>query len=122
VILLTNLSGVTIRNLTLPPTYMESTWAKDYDEVANYEDYWRDEARKPYLIHWAGCDMWLPRPIDRLFTQYFTAEELAAWKAEVAAREKREKKLRRSPRFIYQITRQALMAAKNHIDKQGYYR
>jgi len=121
-VLLVNLNGVTIRNLTLPPTYMESTWAEDYDEVGNYEDYWRDEAHKPYLIHWAGCDMWIPRAIDRLFTQYLTAEELAAWKAEVAAREKREKRTRRSPRFIYQIARQALVAAKNQIEKQGYYR
>jgi len=95
VVLLTNLAGVPIRNLTLPPTCMESTWAGDYVE-GNYEDYWRDETRKPYLIHWAGCDMWDPRAIDPLFTQYLTATELKEWKEQVAARERREMRSRQS--------------------------
>jgi len=95
-VLLVNLTGVTISNLTMPPTFMESTWAEDYDEIENYEDYWRDEKRKPYLIHWAGCDMWLPRRIDQLFTQYFSAAELAAWREEVVAKQQRELKARRS--------------------------
>jgi hypothetical protein len=95
-VLLVNLSGVVIRNLTLPPTCMESTWAEDYDGVAHYEDYWRDEARTPYLIHWAGCDMWEPRAIDQLFTRFFNANELEAWKQEVAEREWKEIRSRRS--------------------------
>jgi hypothetical protein len=104
--LLANLSGVPIRNLTMPPTYMESTWAEDYDEVANYEDYWRDESRKPYLIHWAGCDMWLPRSMDNLFKQYLTASELKEWQDEVAMRKERELRIRgslrhRIRRFMY---------------------
>jgi hypothetical protein len=77
---------------------MESTWAEDYDEADNYEDYWRDETRKPYLIHWAGCDMWLPRTIDRLFTQYFSAAELEEWREEVITRAHREIRLRSSLR------------------------
>ncbi|MFM6609824.1 MAG: hypothetical protein ACKPJQ_10410, partial [Dolichospermum sp.] len=43
-------SGVKITNLTLPPVYMESTWAGDYP--VQYEHYWTDSDRKPYLIHW----------------------------------------------------------------------
>jgi hypothetical protein len=97
-VLLTNLTGIPIHNLTLPPTCMESTWAEDYDEADNYEDYWRDETRKPYLIHWAGCDMWLPRTIDRLFTQYFSAAELEEWREEVITRAHREIRLRSSLR------------------------
>ena len=92
-VLLANLAGVPIHNLTLPPNFMESTWAEDYDEV-DYEDYWRDEAKKPYLIHWAGCDMWLPRKIDSLFTQYFTPDELAEWTKFVAQQKARETKAR----------------------------
>jgi hypothetical protein len=97
VVLLTNLSGVPIHNLTLPPTCMESTWAGDYVE-ANYEEYWRDETRKPYLIHWAGCIMWEPRAIDPLFTQYLTASELKEWNEEVAAKAQREVTARHSVR------------------------
>lgn len=116
-VLLVNLSEVTIRNLTLPPTFMESTWAEDYDEVANYEDYWRDETRKPYLIHWAGCDMWLPRTMDRLFTQYFSASELEEWKKEVATKARREIWARRSPRYLLRLALQGMRAFKNQVEK-----
>ena len=54
IVLLANLAGVPITNLTLPPTNMESTWAGDY-AGEGYENYWRDESRKPYLIHWAAA-------------------------------------------------------------------
>jgi hypothetical protein len=77
-VLLANLTGVPIHNLTLPPTCMESTWAGDY-AAESYENFWRDEARKPYLIHWAGCNMCEPRAIDSLFTQFLTAEERKEW-------------------------------------------
>ncbi len=97
VVLLANLSGVPIRNLTLPPTCMESTWAGDYVE-GNHEEYWRDETRKPYLLHWAGCDMWEARTVDPLFTQYLTKAELQDWNAEVAAKARREKQSRHSLR------------------------
>jgi hypothetical protein len=95
IILLTNLAGVPIRNLTLPPGCMESTWAGDYVE-GHYEDYWRDETRKPYLIHWAGCEMWKPRAVDALFTQYLSATELEEWKEQVAAKARRAIKARHS--------------------------
>jgi hypothetical protein len=97
VVLLANLSGAPIRNLTLPPTCMESTWAGDY-ATENYEEHWRNETRKPYLIHWAGCDMWEPRAIDRLFTQYLNETELRAWNEEVAASTRRAIQARHSVR------------------------
>jgi hypothetical protein len=99
IVLLANLAGVPIRNLTLPPTCMESTWAGDYIDRF-YKDYWRDEAREPYLMHWAGCDMWMPRTVDPLFTQYLSATELAAWNEEVAANQSRELRDRRSAREL----------------------
>jgi hypothetical protein len=96
-VLLVNLTDVPIHNLTLPPTCMESTWAGDYFE-GHYEDHWRDDARKPYLIHWAGCTMSEPRAIDPLFTKFLTASELREWNAEVAARAQREIRARHSVR------------------------
>jgi hypothetical protein len=93
--LLVNLTEVPVHNLTLPPVAMESTWAGDY-VGEDYEAYWRDESRKPYLIHWAGCPVWQPRPIDRLFTQYLSAAELEAWNQEVATRTRREMESRSS--------------------------
>jgi hypothetical protein len=114
--LLVNLSGVTIHNLTMPPVCMESTWAEDYDEVENYEDYWRKESRKPYLIHWAGCDMWLPRKIDSLFTQYFNAEERAGWEKEVATRKARELKNRATLRHRARRIMHGARAYKTAVD------
>jgi hypothetical protein len=43
--------------------------------------------------------MWIPREIDKLFTQYLNASELADWKAEVAARHAREMRDRSTLRF-----------------------
>lgn len=77
--LLVHLSGVPISNLTLPPTNMESTWAGDYG--ADFESFWRDEVRKPYLIHWAGEKMSPDKPISELFFQYLSPEEKAAFLA-----------------------------------------
>lgn len=75
--LLVFLSGIPVTNLTLPPSSMESTWAGDYDGA--YLDYWRDEDRCPYLIHWAGVNMALPRPIHELFLNYLSPEERSEW-------------------------------------------
>jgi hypothetical protein len=86
--LLVHHSGVAVHNLTLPPTNMESTWAGDYPDE-NFTATWQDEARKPYLIHWAGCDMNTGRPIDRLFTDYLTQSEQAEWREEVATKARR---------------------------------
>jgi hypothetical protein len=82
-VLLANLSGVPIHNLTLPPVSMESTWAGSYPDD-NFAAYWQNEQRKPYLVHWAGCDVTVPRPIDQLFLDYFTEDESRRWQQEVA--------------------------------------
>lgn len=84
--LLQLLSGVPYTNLTLPPVAMESTWAGDYPDAGYAETYWRDEARKPYLIHWAGTPMNTERPIHQLFYDYLTPEELAEWREQVRAK------------------------------------
>jgi hypothetical protein len=70
-------SDVPITNLTLPPTSMESTWAGDYP--GEYEQYWADPNRKPYLIHWAGIKMHEPRPINDLFFEHLSPEEFNTW-------------------------------------------
>jgi len=75
--LLVHLSKVNVQNLTLPPYNMESTWAGDYGE--DYERYWKNPEKKPYLIHWAGCKMDTNRPIDALFLNYLSAEEKEGW-------------------------------------------
>ena len=86
--LLVHEAGVEISNLTLPPHCMESTWAGDY--AGAYEEFWRDARRKPYLIHWAGTPKDTPRPIDKLFMEFLTAEEKTEWNAQVTAANKRK--------------------------------
>ena len=81
-VLLANLSGVSIYNLTLPPVRMESTWAGSYRDE-NYSAYWKDELRKPYLLHWAGCSL-ADLPINRLLTDYLTKEERRLLDEEIA--------------------------------------
>jgi hypothetical protein len=76
--LLVNASGVPVTNLTLQPHYMQSTWAGDYVD-SGYERFWKDENRKPYLIHWAGCNNSSGSPIDKLFFDYLTISEKAEW-------------------------------------------
>ena len=75
--LLVHEASVEITNLTLPPHKMESTWAGDY--AGDYEKYWGDAQRKPYLIHWAGTAMGAGRPIDKLFYNYLTRAERTEW-------------------------------------------
>jgi len=77
--MLVNLKKIPITNLTLPPISMESTFAADYDGVTNFERYWTDKSKKPYLIHWAGCPMDKGRPIDKLFINYLTKSEQDEW-------------------------------------------
>jgi hypothetical protein len=116
IVLLANLADVPIHNLTLPPVGMESTWAGDYEEE-NYEHYWRDESRKPYLIHWAGCYVSKPLAIDRLFTQYLTAAEREEWTREVAVRTERETKSRLSPRELIRTVARSVRASAEEFRK-----
>ncbi len=68
---------VPIVNLTFPPYNMASTWAGDYP--GDYEGYWSDDNR-PYLIHWAGPTLDEPRPINELFLNFLTRDEVVQWK------------------------------------------
>lgn len=74
-------SGVEVTNLTLPPICMESTWAGDYPD--DPEPYWTVMERKPYLIHWAGTPMDVPRPINEIFYSFLTQAEKAEWDEQV---------------------------------------
>lgn len=86
--LLVNMSDVTIENLTLPPNEMQSTWAGDYE--SEYRSYWKTEAQKPYLIHWAGCDRSERRPVDELFYNFLTDTEKEEWDRTIKNTIKRE--------------------------------
>ncbi len=67
-------------NLTLPPHEWESSWAGDYE--GEFEHLWKDESRKPLLIHYAGETIpYLNRPINRLFENFLTPEEAVEWNA-----------------------------------------
>ena len=83
--LLRLVSGVPLTNLTMLPVGMESTWAGDYAD-ADYDRYWPDDLRRPYLIHWAGTPMHEERPIHELFYRYLSAGELEQWHAQVRAK------------------------------------
>jgi len=76
--LLIHLSDVQVTNITLPPHNVESTWAGDYTDH-NFERYWNDEEKKPYIIHWAGCEMNNDRPINNLFINYLSESEKKKW-------------------------------------------
>jgi len=92
--LLVNASGVPIRNLTLRPSRMQSTWAGDYP--GEYRSYWRTEEETPYLIHWAGLPMNGPRPINEIFLSYLTRQERAEWDEQVRAKVERNRQKARS--------------------------
>jgi hypothetical protein len=67
-------------NLTMPPHDWESSWAGDYE--GEFEHLWKDDSRKPLLIHYAGETIpYLNRPINRLFENFLTAEEAVEWNA-----------------------------------------
>jgi hypothetical protein len=91
-------SGVEITNLTLPSIRMESTWAGDYP--GEYKPYWTNPQRKPYLIHWAGTPMDVPRPINQIFYNFLTPTEQAEWDQQVKQWSQLQPKNNRSIRAI----------------------
>lgn len=91
-------SGIEVNNLTLPPVRMESTWAGDYP--ADFRHFWCDEKTSPYLIHWAGTDMAVPRPINELFYRYLSPAERAEWDEAVRIRTRAVKRARNLPRAV----------------------
>ncbi|WP_155960438.1 hypothetical protein [Fischerella sp. PCC 9605] len=101
-------SGVEIVNLTLPPINMESTWAGDY--LGNPEHYWTDPLRKPYLIHWAGTRMDVPRPIHQIFYNFLTQAEKAEWDEQVKQWSLSYQKKSRSVRTIARRFKHAFQA------------
>jgi hypothetical protein len=104
-VLLVNLSPVKISNLTLPPVSMESTWAGSYEDE-NFEEYWTDESRKPYLLHWAGVH-W-PVPVDRLFNDFLTPDERKIWAAQVEQKYQKRHSLMNRLRRIRDASRNFL--------------
>jgi hypothetical protein len=101
-------SGVKITNLTIPPQHMESTWAGDY--LDEYEHYWTDLESKPYLIHWAGTRMDIPRPINQIFYNYLTASEKAEWDEQVKAASAKRDKQNRSVRALARKFKRAFLS------------
>lgn len=84
--LLVHISKVPITNLTLPPHSMESTWAGDYS--GDYEHFWENPIKMPYIIHWAGTKPTGKTPIDKLFFNYLTQAE----KEEYLAQQREQKR------------------------------
>ncbi len=76
--LLVGLSQAPFTNLTLPPQELESSWAGDYP--ADFEKFWTDAKRKPYLIHWAGGIAKRNYPINELFLSFLSVDERAEWR------------------------------------------
>ena len=101
-------SGVDITNLTLPPIRMESTWAGDYP--GEYEAYWTDLQRQPYLIHWAGIYMDIPRPINQIFYNFLTPAEKAEWDKQVQEWSQLNRKNNRGWHKICRRLRKALFS------------
>jgi hypothetical protein len=104
-VLLANLSQVRISNLTLPPVNMESTWAGSYEDD-NFEKYWTEESRKPYLLHWAGVH-W-PVPVDRLFTDFLTPNERQIWAAQAEQKFRKRRSLMNRLRKVRDASRNFL--------------
>lgn len=82
--LLVNARDVPVFNLTLPPAPMRSTWAGDYAGEPDFRRSWRTIDETPYLVHWAGCAIHSPRPIDQLFLDFLTPAERLEWSQQVA--------------------------------------
>ena len=106
--LLVNYSGINISNLTLPPLKMESTWAGDYNDD-NYEGYWKNEDRKPYLLHWAGCDLNSVRPIDKIFLQYLNKNERLEWDRNNCKSKQKYGLWKRRLGLIYNSTKESII-------------
>jgi hypothetical protein len=101
-VLLANLANVRISNLTLPPVSMESTWAGSYEDD-NFEEYWTDESRKPYLLHWAG--VYWPVAVDRLLENFLTQDERQVLQAEAEERMRRAYSFRNRLRKVRSASR-----------------
>ena len=82
--LLVSQADTTPTNLNLPPFPMESTWAGDYRE--DFESFWKEKDHMPIFIHWAGPILDDERPINQLFYDFLTKEELSEWRKEQAVR------------------------------------
>lgn len=106
--LLVNATGAPVRNLTLPPAPMRSTWAGDYAAETDYRRTWRTPDETPYLIHWAGCPIHTPRAIDELYLNFLTAAERAEWQQQIDASAQRAARERRSLRARLRRWREAL--------------
>jgi hypothetical protein len=78
--LLANLSNTPITNLTLPPHAMESTWAGDYKD-RDFKAFFASipEAKRPYLIHWAGRKMGPQNSISELFYELLSPDEMTSF-------------------------------------------
>ena len=76
--LLVHQSSTHVTNVTLPPHNHPSTWAGDYSD--DYKQVWENEGQAPFLVHWAGQVLDQKRPINELFFEFLTRDELAAWK------------------------------------------
>lgn len=104
--LLVSASGVEVSNLTLPPIRMESTWAGDYP--GEYESYWTEPTRKPYLIHWAGGQIMAPKPINNFFYQYLSEKERIEWGKQTTQKIVEQDQARRSLRAKARRIKRAL--------------
>jgi hypothetical protein len=109
-VLLVNLSGVPIHNLTLPPVSMESTWAGSYEEE-DYEHLWTDESRKPYLLHWSGCAL-ADLPVNQLIANYLTKAEQISWQQEI---EEKRQQLARNRQSLKGWLRKLASASKAFV-------
>ena len=100
-------SRIEISNLTLPPVRMESTWAGDYTN--EYECYWTDIQRKPYLIHWAGQKPGNSnRPIDQIFYNFLTKVEKSEWEEQMKNWKLQESSKNHSLRAVARRVKQSI--------------
>lgn len=76
IVLLVNLSGCPITNMTLPPWNMESTWAGDYRGFNDLPDFVSSRSEEcPFLIHWAGCSYEETIPFNSMVKGFLSNEE-----------------------------------------------
>lgn len=104
--MLVHSTNTSITNLTLPPHNMQSTWAGDYD-TGGYKSYWKTEQETPYLIHWAGVNMRVHRPIHEIFHQFLSQEEFAEWKTQLKSEWEARHTIARQTRRFAQTARRA---------------
>lgn len=107
--LLVHLSGTEVVNLTLPPYNLQSSWAGDY-VTDDFEKFWLN-GKKPVFIHWAGCNMAKPRPIDYLMLQHLTTNEQRDWELFVAMNYRMQNTLYKKLRRNISVLKRALLDA-----------